>query len=298
MQVKIDFLVQFFSFSTGVGILLIYAYWHWVTPDRRIRWAMVVLASVIANYSLGLYAYLLESDFTTRLPVYIHFAVQLLTLLGLFLGLQRLLFLIGANTSRWEVAVTWASLVLMATSNMAARMLESPPLLLISSFFFLAVGVLFLLQFWRLKPEKPPFIQIRRLALMGLGLIVPAFILQSLLPETLLKVHPVDAIAYLYIIGCALWVALNSLFKYRSPTASPAPIMDPIDIALAQRQFDLTEREYQVLQRLVQAKPYKVIAQDLSISLHTVKSHASNIYRKTGAKGKSDLKYRFRSNQP
>ena len=298
MPVKIDFLIQFFSFSTGVGILLIYAYWQWVAPDRRIRWAMVVLASVIANYFLGLYAYLLESDFTTHFPVYIHFAVQLLTLLGLFLGLQRLLFLIGAKISRWEVAVTWVCLAVMAASNMAARVLERPPLLPLSSVFFMVVGLLFLFQFWQLKPEKPPFIQIRRLALIGLSLFVPAFILQSLLPEALLKVHPVDAIAYLYVIGCALWVALNSLFKYSSPSASLSPNVNPIDMAVAQRQFDLTEREYQVLQLLVQAKPYKVIAQELSISLHTVKSHASNIYRKTGAKGKSDLKYRFRSTQP
>lgn len=291
MQLEIDFLIQFFSFSTGIGILLIYLYWYWINPDRRILLAIILLASLIANYLLGLYAYLLERDVDTPFPVYFYFTIQTLTLLGLFLGVHRLLFLIGARTSRAQLAATWACLSVTALLNMTARVQQSALLLYLSSFFFVMVGLLFLIQFWTFKPEKPLYIQIRRLALMGIGALLPAFILQTSLPETLLKVHPVDAIAYLYITGCALWIALSNLSEKIAQPTTPA---NPMSIDLAQQTFDLTEREYQVLQFLVQAKPYKTIAHELTISLHTVKSHASSIYRKTGAQGKSDLKHRFR----
>lgn len=294
MPMEIDFLIQFFSFSTGVGILLIYLYWYWTNPDRRILLAIVLLASAIANYLLGLYAYLLEHEVATAFPVYLHFAIQTLTIVGLFLGVHRLLFLMGARTSRMELATTWVCLTVMTALNMTARAQQSTVLLYLSSFFFVIVGLLILHQFWAFKPEKPLYIQIRTLALMGMGVLLPAFILQTALPDTLLKVHPVDAIAYLYMTGCALWIALHSLSKHNSPPALPENIAEPMSMAIAQQRFELTEREYQVLQFLVQAKPYKTIAHELSISLHTVKSHASNIYRKTGAQGKSDLKHRFR----
>ncbi|MFY0664669.1 MAG: helix-turn-helix transcriptional regulator [Natronospirillum sp.] len=297
MQIEIDFIIQLFSFSAGVGILLVYAYWHGVRPDRKIRWAMVLLVCVSVNYLLGLYAFFLEQEVTTNLPLYSHFAIQGLTLLGMFLALYRLLLLIGATIRRMELVAAGASLALMVGLNAVAHGLQSSLLQYLSSFFFMAVGLLLFYQFWKLTPEKPLVAQIRTLALIGLGLLLPAFILQSLLPDSWLKFHPADALAYLYVMGSALWIALNGLFKHGSQPVTSAPNAGVVDMDVAQQQFDLTEREYEVLQFLVQAKPYKTIAHELSISLHTVKSHASNIYRKTGAKSKSDLKYRFRLNR-
>lgn len=298
MQIEIDFIIQFFSFSSGVGILLVYAYWHSVKPDRRVRWATVLLACVSANYLLGLYAFVLEQEVTTNLPLYGHFAFQGLTLLGMSLAFYRLLLLIGASIGRIEMLAAGISLALMVGLNAVAHGLQSALLQYLSNVFFMVVGLLLFFQFWKLTPQKPSIAQVRTLALTGLGLLLPAFILQSLLPESWLKFHPVDALAYLYVMGSALWIALNGLFKHGSQPAMSAPNTGVVDMDVAQQQFDLTEREYEVLQFLVQAKPYKTIAHELSISLHTVKSHASNIYRKTGAKSKSDLKYRFRLNRP
>lgn len=294
MQMEVDFLIHFFSFSTGIGILLIYLYWFWMNPDKRILLAIVLLASAIANYLLGLYAYFLERDVATSFPVYLHFVIQTLTILGIFLPVHRLLFRMGARISSMELVATWISLTVMTALNMVARAQQSESLLYLSSVFFVIVGLLLMHQFWAFKPEKPLYIQIRRLALLGIGALLPAFILQTSLPDTLLKVHSVDAIAYLFITGCALWIALHSLSKHSQASGLPEHMAEPMSISSAQQRFELTEREYQVLQFLVQAKPYKTIAHELSISLHTVKSHASNIYRKTGAQGKSDLKHRFR----
>lgn len=56
-------------------------------------------------------------------------------------------------------------------------------------------------------------------------------------------------------------------------------------------QCGLTGRELEVLPLLAEGQAYKEIAGSLNISLDTVKTHASSVYRKTGTPGKQALKY-------
>lgn len=289
MPISFDFLLQFFAFSAGAGIVLVYAYWNRVQPDPRLRWALLVLICVVINYLLGLYAFLLDDDLTVGRASYVHFALQSLTLMGLLLGTQQLLRLLGAQPGLLLTSTTWISLLAMAVLSMAARAMTSPVLLTVSSACFVLTGVLLLGQFWRFSAQQASHIRLRRLALLGLSLLLPAFVLQLVLPERWLVVHPVDALAYLYVMGCALWIALDGLRAERPADARE----EAISLSSAQQRFDLTEREYQVLRLLVQAKPYKTIADQLSISAHTVKTHASNVYRKTGIQRKAALKHRF-----
>lgn len=290
MPLSFDFLLQFFAFSTGAGIVLVYVYWHRVRPDPRLRWAIWVLGCVVVNYLLGLYAYVLEDDLNVDPASYLHFAIQSLTLMGLLLGVQQLLRRLGANSPNWLSAATWFSLISMAALIMTARALASPWLFALSSGCFVVTGMLLLLQFWRFRPTGDSGRQVRRLSLFGLAILLPAFVLQSLLPERWLPVHPVDALAYLYVMGSALWIALNGLWQPANALHSASKVLP---LSSAQQRFDLTEREFQVLRLLVEAKPYKTIADELSISAHTVKTHASNVYRKTGTQRKSELKHRF-----
>jgi DNA-binding NarL/FixJ family response regulator len=53
-------------------------------------------------------------------------------------------------------------------------------------------------------------------------------------------------------------------------------------------------REREVLVMLAEGLRYKQIADRLGISLDTVKSHASRVYRKTEASDRTDLLYRIR----
>jgi DNA-binding NarL/FixJ family response regulator len=62
--------------------------------------------------------------------------------------------------------------------------------------------------------------------------------------------------------------------------------------------FDLSQRELEILQHLVQGNSYKVIAEALFISAHTVHFHIKNIYRKLHVTSKSEavavaLRHRF-----
>lgn len=63
-------------------------------------------------------------------------------------------------------------------------------------------------------------------------------------------------------------------------------------------EYQLSQRELEILHHLVQGNSYKVIAQKLSISVHTVNFHIKNIYRKLHVNSKSQavaaaLKQRF-----
>lgn len=49
-------------------------------------------------------------------------------------------------------------------------------------------------------------------------------------------------------------------------------------------KLDLTDREYEVLQLMGEGKSNQEIANALFLSIHTIKSHAANLYSKLGVK--------------
>ncbi len=55
------------------------------------------------------------------------------------------------------------------------------------------------------------------------------------------------------------------------------------------KNYSLTEREREVAIILAKGTPYKQISEELHISMPTVKTHASNIYRKCGVKNRTEL---------
>ena len=55
------------------------------------------------------------------------------------------------------------------------------------------------------------------------------------------------------------------------------------------QQFNISQREHEVILLLIKGKAYKEIASDLFISLSTVKSHVSNIYKKMDVRNRLEL---------
>jgi DNA-binding CsgD family transcriptional regulator len=55
------------------------------------------------------------------------------------------------------------------------------------------------------------------------------------------------------------------------------------------QKFDLSNREFQVVELLVDGKSYKEIAEELFISLNTVKTHIKNIYPKIGVSRRHEI---------
>jgi two-component system response regulator DctR len=64
---------------------------------------------------------------------------------------------------------------------------------------------------------------------------------------------------------------------------------------VAQRLADLTERERDVMQRVVTGRPNKLIADELNISVRTVEVHRARIFEKMGVKSAVELANGLRS---
>jgi DNA-binding NarL/FixJ family response regulator len=62
------------------------------------------------------------------------------------------------------------------------------------------------------------------------------------------------------------------------------------------QDYNLTEREKEVLQLLIKGNSYKEIAASIFISVETLNSHIKNIYRKLNVHSRGELAARFRSN--
>lgn len=98
---------------------------------------------------------------------------------------------------------------------------------------------------------------------------------------------PTDAAGFLVLSGGVLVCTLLVLLGGRRKPG-------PFDLDAFCGEHELSVREREVLMLLAEGSRYKQIAGRLGISLDTVKSHASRVYRKTGTSGRTDLLYRIR----
>ena len=74
-------------------------------------------------------------------------------------------------------------------------------------------------------------------------------------------------------------------------------IQDPERVARESPEFDLSDREQEVLRHLSDGLNYKQIASLLFISPHTVRRHIENVYQKLGVHNKAEalqIAYRYR----
>ena len=128
-----------------------------------------------------------------------------------------------------------------------------------------------------------------RAALFAFSFCVPVLLANDVLALAGASVIllPTDALGFFVLSGGTLVCSLLVLLGGRRRLA-------PVDIDAFCAEHELSVREREVMLMLVEGLRYKQIAQNLGISMDTVKSHVSRIYRKTEAADRTDLLYRIR----
>lgn len=99
----------------------------------------------------------------------------------------------------------------------------------------------------------------------------------------------------LFFTILGIWVA-NQLTKNRSQqTLAKDQKTQKVDLLT---RFELTEREFEVLQQLIKGHSNAQIAENLYLSVSTIKTHVSNIYIKLDVKNRASAIHKVNELNP
>ncbi len=219
---------------------------------------------------------------------------------GLATAPLAVLLLLGASPGRLALGVGAgaAAAALAADVGLMAGVLPLDPVVVLATtaapaYAAYALSLAILVR--RRKAVARPALarSIARAATIALAVIVPGLLAADILAflGVLPTALPLDAVAFSVLTGGILVSSLLVLLGSRR-----RPSGAEVDGFCAEHALSVRERD--VLLLLGEGLRYKQIAERLCISLDTVKTHVSRIYRKTSATGKTDLFYRIRLRGP
>jgi len=139
------------------------------------------------------------------------------------------------------------------------------------------------------------FTEHRPILLYGLLLALLVFVLKWLQWKFLIVDNAIDiyvGLIAVFFTALGVWVA-NQLVKPKVETiiGEKEVILQPSENFLvdesALKKLNLNQREYQVLQLLAKGHSNADIANDLFLSLSTIKTHTSNLYLKMEVKSRT-----------
>ncbi len=152
--------------------------------------------------------------------------------------------------------------------------------------FFLGTSLILSMVFIRLtKPKKNVEYREKTERIFGVALIalivLPLIINFAFDPEQSNRIINITTpILFILLAGTKIWEDLQRLSLFNN-------IIEPKEQHF--KNFALTEREKEIAIVLTKGLTYKQISEELHISMPTVKTHASNIYKKCGVKSRSEL---------
>jgi two-component system response regulator DctR len=168
------------------------------------------------------------------------------------------------------------------------------------------------LAFWqRMKPPEEPcclLLDVRMPGMSGLALF------DTWVNKQLTDICPVIFLSGHADVPTAVDAVKRGAFDFCEKPFSDNVLVDRIEQALLHSQrhlelaklrdqqrrlmSDLTEREHEVMQRVVQGMPNKLIADQLGISVRTVEVHRARVFDKMGVKSAVELSNLVRENLP
>ena len=135
---------------------------------------------------------------------------------------------------------------------------------------------------------KSYLFKIRHIALYGLMMAVLIFLLKWLQWKFLIVDHVMElyvGLIAVFFTALGVWVAYQLFHSKKQTVVVEREVFVPTsgDFVFNEKafqKFQLTEREFEVLQGMAQGMSNAEIASSLHLSLSTVKTHASNVFSK------------------
>lgn len=141
---------------------------------------------------------------------------------------------------------------------------------------------------------KQNFLKFRHIFLYGLLMAIMVFALKWLQWKYLIADNSLDiyiGLVAIFFTLLGVWVA-TQLTKSKIQTViveKEVYVIPPDDLAINEvelKKLNLTKREYEVLKLLTQGHSNSEIAENLFLSLSTVKTHVSNLFVKMDVKNR------------
>jgi DNA-binding CsgD family transcriptional regulator len=280
-----DFILQIIAISAGSGSLITLIYLNFVFPrSRRLRLAAAIVMTCTINYLIGILTYAYAENHSVS-----HAISILLLCLQLFSGFAAFyctFLFIGILGHPNFPVFRFLGRILYVVLFIAEiiQVFFNPGWQPFSDF----LAYLFFIFLWAyllsIDVQAPIAKKVQISGLIGFGILIPLLLVQRyLFPD--FPVHFVDAGIYLFITISGMIFSVSFLVHRKQDVLKQVSTID------LQKEFHLTEREAEVMDLLVKSYSYKEIAFRLGITMPTVKTHASRVYRKTGSQGKTALRY-------
>lgn len=98
------------------------------------------------------------------------------------------------------------------------------------------------------------------------------------------------SLAVRLVLAGEVFLPSQLLKSFNVPDAEPC-VADDAAATPVFRPEGLSDREFEVLQKVIQGKPNKVIARELKLSEHTIKHHLGNVFRVLGVRNRTEVGY-------
>jgi DNA-binding CsgD family transcriptional regulator len=281
----LEFLYYFLSLLSGIAVLSLLVFYVLKTKNR----ILINYLLFFACFSIKICSWILETychNLGLNIPEWLFYPLSQISVYLLLFTLPLFFHsLFDVPFKKPTNVVFFALTALFLTKDIVG---------LLSKFFLfnnetdaLIFGIVLLLVivycliislFFYAKLKPKILKKIIRLFLTLILLFMPGFIFDSIF---IVENKILFSALFFLIWNC---ITLYYAFKYF--------ILSKEKLALTQdyiKEFDLTKREAEVLEDLLQGLSYKEIGNKNFVSLATVKTHLHNIYIKTGAKSRHDL---------
>ncbi len=288
VHISIDNLLQIISFCSGFGALIVLAYLAIKTGNKKAVPALNMLVCHTVNYLIGI---TFSLNLSAPLPSAISELLTIIQLLSVFLFLYfSMLFIecLGEKPQKmWHrTGLVLLGVLLLLEAALYLSSFTSSALSYMVTITAMVCAVFLWLYLLKTKPSGELAEKIRTTGLAGYILIIPANALEKMIGESL-GIHPAGAFSFLFLTMGVLYFSIAYLLSGMGSSSAGRLEL--------QVKYGLTNREMEVMGLLRRDCSYKEISSRLGISMPTVKTHVSRVYRKTGTGSGSELKYRFRN---